>query len=108
VANPDWLSVELARGSIVYDTRLIYGDDVPKTALRVIYAFVICLPLVASTAPGVRTFGVLVTLSVLLAFLVATYAFTSIWCYFAAVVSAYIAFMLFRLPDRAWRRVIQA
>ena len=95
---PEWLVVEIVRGSIVYDTRLIYDDAVSKTVLRVVYAAVICLPLLASSAPRVRAFGMLVTLSVLLAFLFATYAFTSIWCYLAAVVSAYVVFMMFRLP----------
>lgn len=100
VVNPDWLTVGFARGSILYDTRLIYDDAVSKSLLRITYAGVICLPLLASTAPGVRTFGVLVTLSVLLAFLFATYAFTSIWCFLAAAVSAYLAFAMFRLPNR--------
>jgi hypothetical protein len=48
--------------------------------------------------PAVRTFGVLVTLSVAVSFRFAAYAFTSVWCYLAAVVSAYVVFMMFRLP----------
>jgi hypothetical protein len=108
LVNPDWLSIELARNSILYNTQLIYDDVVSKTVLRVTYAAVICLPLLASTAPGVRTFGVLVTVSVLLAFLFAAYAFTSIWCYLAAVVSAYIALMMFRLPSHSGSRVARA
>lgn len=103
VFRPDWLSVELARNSILYNTQLIYDDVVSKTILRVTYAAVICLPLLASTASGVRTFGVLITLSVIVAFLFAVYAFTSIWCYFAAVLSGYIVFMMFRLPSRSQR-----
>jgi hypothetical protein len=108
VANPDWLTIELARNSILYNTQLIYDASVSKTLLRVIYAAVICLPLLASTAPGVRIFGVLVTLSVLTAFLFASYAFTSIWCYFAAVVSSYVAFMVFRLSGRSGHKAIGA
>ena len=104
VINPDWLSIEIAQGSIVYDTRLIYDDFVSKSVLRIVYASVICLPLLASTAPGVRSFGRMVMLSVLLAFLFALYAFTSIWCYLAAVASAYVSFIMFRLPKRAQRR----
>lgn len=106
--NPDWLTVDLARGSILYDTRLIHDDVLSKTVLRVTYAAVICLPLLASTAPGVRFFGGLVTLSVLVAFLFATYAFTSIWCYLAAVVSGWIVFMMFRLPEHAGPRPVGA
>jgi hypothetical protein len=108
VVNPEWLTIELARNSILYNTQLIYDDVVSKTLLRVTYAALICLPLLASTAPGVRTFGVLITLSVLMAFMFATYAFTSIWCYLAAVVSAYVVFMMFRLPQRAGPRLVGA
>ncbi|WP_299365418.1 DUF6629 family protein [uncultured Paracoccus sp.] len=108
VVNPDWLAVETARGSILYDTRLIYDGVVSKMVLRVTYAGVICLPLLLSTAPGVRLFGVLVTLSVLLAFLFATYAFTSIWCYLAAVVSAYVVFLIDRLQIPSRRLVFGA
>lgn len=106
VVNPDWLVVELVRNSILYNTQLIYDDVVSKTLLRVTYAAVICLPLLACTAPGVRTFGVLITLSVIVAFLFATYAFVSIWCYLAAVVSAYIVFMMFRLPSRSEHQAV--
>lgn len=87
-------------GSIVYDTRLIYDDAVSNTYLRLVYAAVICLPLLASSEARVRVFGVLITLSVLVSFLFATYAFTSVWCYLAAVVSAYVAFVVFQLPRR--------
>lgn len=57
VVNSDWLSIELARNSILYNPQPIYGDLVSNTVLRVTYAAVICLPLLVSTAPGVRTFG---------------------------------------------------
>lgn len=108
LVNPDWLAIGFARGSIVYDTRLIYDDVVSTTVLRVVYAAVICLPLLASSAPGVRSFGIVVTLSVVAAFLFAIYAFTSVWCYLAAVVSAHVAVMLFRLPRRAEGRFVGA
>lgn len=108
VINPDWLTLELARGSILYDTRLIYDGAVSKTVLRVTYAGVICLPMLVSTAPGVRFFGVLVTFSVLLAFLFANYAFTSIWCYLAAAVSAYVVFLMFRLQVPSGRQAFGA
>jgi hypothetical protein len=106
VVNPDWLTLELARGSILYDTRLIYDGVVSSRVLRVTYAGIICLPLLASTAPGVRVFGVLVTVSVLLAFFFATYAFTSIWCYLAAVLSAYVVFLMLRLQVRPGHRAV--
>ena len=104
LVRPDWLDIGMARGSIVYESRLVYEGLVSTTVLRLVYAGVICLPLLACTARGVRSFGVLVTLSVVLGFLFATYAFTSVWCYLAAVVSAYLAIAMLRLPGRGGSR----
>lgn len=98
--HPEWLTVSFAGGSIHYGTQLIGDGLVTKEVVRVVYAAVICVPLLASTAAGVRGFGVLVALSVVLAFLFATHAFTSVWCFLAALVSGYIVVMLFRLPQR--------
>lgn len=103
VFRPDWLSVELVHNSIQYDTRLIYDGVGSVTILRVVYAAVICLPLLASTARGVRTFGVLIAISVIVTFLFAVYAFTSVWCYFAALLSGYVVFLIYRLPCRSQR-----
>ncbi|MCE6950795.1 hypothetical protein LAZ29_07615 [Cereibacter sphaeroides] len=100
LVRADWLGIGLARGSIVYESRLVYDGLVSTTVLRLVYAALICMPLLACTAHGVRFFGVLVTLSVVLGFLFATYAFTSIWCYLAAAVSGYLAVAMLRLPRR--------
>jgi hypothetical protein len=91
------------RNSIQYDTRLIYDDFGSVTVLRLAYAALICLPLLACTAYGVRTFGVLITVSVIVTFLFSAYAFTSVWCYFAALLSGYVVFLMFRLPSRSQR-----
>lgn len=103
VLRPEWLSVEIVRNSIQYDTRLIYDDFGSVTVLRLAYAALICLPLLACTAYGVRTFGVLITVSVIVTFLFSAYAFTSVWCYFAALLSGYVVFLMFRLPSRSQR-----
>jgi hypothetical protein len=100
VINPDWLSIEIAQGSIVYDTRLIYDDFVSKSVLRIVYASVICLPLLASTAPGVRSFGRMVMLSVLLAFLFALYAFTVALPFGKAARLVAVAQMIFVRQDK--------
>ena len=76
----------------------IYDGVLSRTFLRAVYVGVICGPLLACTAPGVRGFGILVTLSVAVAFLFATHAFTSIWCYLAAGVSAWLLVTILRLP----------
>jgi hypothetical protein len=97
-ALPGALEVHVAGGSISYGTRLLQGDDALTAFLRLLYGAVICVPLLASSAPGVRGFGLLVATSMLATYLVAAYAFTSIWCYLAAVVSTWLVGMVSRLP----------
>lgn len=95
-------------GHAARQTRLIYGSLVPSAVLIAIYACVVCLPLLTSSAPGVRPFGILVAASMLLTMLFAGYAFKSVWCYLAAISSAYLALMMWRLPKLAQRRVFEA
>lgn len=108
LASPDRLGVDVVHGSLLYETRLIYGSLVPSAVLIAIYACVVCLPLLTSSAPGVRPFGILVAASMLLTMLFAGYAFKSVWCYLAAISSAYLALMMWRLPKLAQRRVFEA
>lgn len=97
LVHPDWITVGFEQGAIVYDTSLIGEGFVSKESVRAVYAAVICLPLLASTAKGLRGFGLLVALSVVLASVFETYAFTSIWCFLAALVSGYLVALVFRL-----------
>jgi hypothetical protein len=99
--DPAWLAVRVERHSIVYDSRLIYDVGVPHQALRLFYAAIICLPLLASSAQPVRVFGLLIAASMALSLGFAAYAFTSVWCLFAAVLSAWIAVIVRPLPRPA-------
>ncbi|MDK3074191.1 hypothetical protein QO034_13815 [Sedimentitalea sp. JM2-8] len=90
LANPDGLTVTLVRNSLVYTGDLLFHGEMAKQLLRVLYAMVICIPLMASSRLDLRRFGYLIAASVLISFLVASYAFTSIWCFMAAILSAYI------------------
>lgn len=95
--GPDVLKVGLARQSIAYDPVLIWDGVVSRTVLRVVYAVVICVPMMLSSDRQVQIFGILITLSVIGGFWFAAYAFTSIWCFFAALLSLYIIFVIRRL-----------
>ena len=108
LASPDWLRVDVVQGSILYETRLIYDRVAPSAVLIFIYGSVVCLPLLASSAPGIRPFGVLVAASMLLTLLFAGYAFKSVWCYLAAVNSVYISLMMWRLPKPVSHRAFDA
>ena len=92
--NPDWVPLRILRNSIDYNSRLIWEGILPYTVIRVIYASIVCLPLLGSSEKHIRIFGVIITLSVIAGFAFAHYAFTSVWCFMAAVVSTYLLFAM--------------
>lgn len=92
--NEGWLVVGVAYHSITYKVATIYDDAVPNLMLRVVYAAIILSSLFIGTARGLRTFAVLILGSVVVAHLTFDYAFTSVWCFFAALLSLYILHMV--------------
>ena len=92
-----WLRIDVVNGSILYNVGLLFEEHVSRFALRVLYAFIVLIPLLLSSQRLVRYFGVLILVSVIVAELIYTEVFISVWCYFAAVLSAYILYMLVSL-----------
>jgi len=88
--QPDWLVVSISAHSILYEPVLIYDGYVSRTAVRVFYAVIVATPLLFSTVASLRLFGVLILVSVAISALFFVYAFVSIWCFFAAILSLYI------------------
>lgn len=92
----DWLSVEMVSHSIHYSTRLLHYDYMPAIILQILYPLIILVPLLLSSNGYVQIFGVIVFSSLLFTLLHFNYALISVWCYFAAVSSVYIPFMIIR------------
>ncbi|MGV6848282.1 MAG: DUF6629 family protein [Marinibacterium sp.] len=90
----DALNIQVIRHSIHYGNATVLPGEVAGTATRLIYALVIVLPLIWSSHRGMRTFGYLILVSLLIGFAFASYAFTSIWCFLAAWLSIYILIVL--------------
>ncbi len=59
-----------------------------------IYAVIVVLALLLTSDRYVRYFGIIILTSVVVSKLLFDYAFISIWCFFAAVLSLYIIYML--------------
>ncbi len=95
--HPEWLVVGVKYYSITYDISVPPSDfiDIPIPA-SAIYSFIILVPLLLSSHRHLRVFGVLVTASMILASLVYGYALVSVWCFFAAVLSLYLAYIIHR------------
>ncbi len=90
----DWLSVAVQHHSIIYRTTLIYDGFVDRGVLRVVYAALIVASLFIGSARRIRIFAVLIFVSVIAARLFFDYAFISVWCYFAAVLSLYVLYIV--------------
>jgi len=90
----DWLTVELVRQSIDYKATLLYDEYIPRIIVRAFYALIILVPLLVASDRYIRIFGVIIATSVAISTVKFGYAFISIWCYFAAVLSFYILVMI--------------
>ena len=97
VANDSerWLKTQVVCRSISYD----YGGaglfpSATSGMLRTAYLLVGGLPLLLCTDAIVFRFGVLLVLSALGTHFFYTYAFASVWCFFAALMSAYLCWSL--------------
>jgi len=92
--QPGWSSAVAAGGSIHYELSTIYDGRIDVNLLRLLYAGLVMLPLLASSVPALRRFGMLLVGSFLISALLYRYAFISVWCFFAAVLSLYIVAVL--------------
>ena len=95
--NPDWLVVSIVGGSILYEPNILLYS-IPTAPLgRGLYALVVLVPLLASSEALARRFGLLICVSVIVSAVAYGYAFVSVWCFFAALLSAWLGV---RLPAR--------
>lgn len=95
LSHAEWMTVLIKENSIVYDFEVPYHSDIqiPITP-AMLYIMTILLPLLFSTHKLIRIFGVLIVLSVILTTAINNSAFVSVWCFFAAVLSLYLVYMI--------------
>ncbi len=86
----DWLAMEPVNRSLDYRTTLIYDGFVNRTVLRLFYAAIVVSALFMSTDRRIQLFGGLVAVSLALTYAFYFYAFISVWCFFAAILSVYL------------------
>jgi len=97
LVQANWLTVELIQRSISYEAVLIYDGYLPRIVVRALYAVIVLAALLFSSDRHLRTFGILIAVSVAVATIFFGYAFISVWCYFAAALSLYILYMVKRI-----------
>jgi len=92
--HPDWLSAVIAGHSIQYQAILLQEDYIPLIGMQILYALIVLVPLLTASDTHIRLFGALIVVSLATTSLYFNYALISVWCFFAAVLSIYILFML--------------
>ncbi|AFY68625.1 hypothetical protein Pse7367_0312 [Thalassoporum mexicanum PCC 7367] len=88
------LMLEIANGSIHYATEYIFNPYVPKDFSFWVYGAIILLPLFISSRPNINWLGGLIFVAAIGTYLLYSYAFISVWCFFAAIVSIYLVFAI--------------
>jgi hypothetical protein len=101
LTGPEWLlSTRVVGHSIQY----AYPDlgvyrHVPRPLLRVLYFVSVALPLALGSEPWGRLPGLVLACSAVAAALLFEHAFVSVWCFFAAALSAYLCYVFRAMPE---------
>jgi hypothetical protein len=101
---PGPLAPQLVQGSLHYRTGLVFADQRLNDLGRAIYVAIICLPLLLAASRGLMIFAVGLLAAVALAEAVNGHAFTSVWCYFSAMLSGLILWIVGTESDEAAAR----
>jgi len=99
--NAELLTVSVVKHSIDYKLRIISDGYVSQQFITIVYMMIILVPLLLSTDRFHRVFGVLVTISSFVTWIFFGWVFLSVWCFFAALVTLYIFFMITRIDPVA-------
>lgn len=91
--QPTRIEPVVVKGSIDYGLTLLMSDGLADS-IRYLYAAVVAIPLLLLPYPWLRTFGVALLASGLVAELAYRQAFVSVWCYFSALLSVLIVWIV--------------
>jgi hypothetical protein len=97
------LKTEVVNHSISYEFSNLPVFQLPYTSkpfMRILYFLTLASPFVFTTERAGRLPGVMLAASALICVLIYSYAFVSVWCFFAAIMSAYIAWVMHRVPGK--------
>lgn len=96
--HPEWMTVAVKVHSIDYRYTVPYRSSIhlPLTPAA-LYALTTLVPLFVSSHSRIVIFGVLAALSMALTSQIYGYAYASVWCFFAAILSFYLVYMVRRL-----------
>ena len=96
--RPDWLGIEIVRHSVAYQCTYLTDSVLPIDLLYLVYLSIIALPPLLSSFRALNILGAGLVSFVPLTYFFFSYAHVSVLCFFAAVVTLYIIYII--LEDR--------
>ena len=94
VLNPGLITPIVHHGSIDYQVHLSWADRIGHQPIRIVYGLIICIPLLLHPCRRLRWLALSLALGFAVAQLAFLYAFDSVWCYFSAVISMQLLWIL--------------
>ena len=97
--NVDSPVAEVTNHSINYNvSKSMVFQFVPKWIWNLLYIVIIASPLFASTSTKILYLGIAIVISAAVSYIVFWFAFASVWCFFAALLSTYLSIFFCKLP----------
>jgi hypothetical protein len=97
-----WLTTKVVHHSIYYDYfGLPLYHYFSPTVLRLLYLATIAVPFAIGSNRDGAAFGMVLVASAVFSYFAYAHAFVSVWCFFAAVLSAYLAYVFYTLGPAA-------
>lgn len=95
-AHENWLVIRFLDNAISYQGTILFDLIMRREITNSIYITVVVLPLLTSSLSGVRIFGAIILAVILMTYLFFQYAYISVFCFGAAVMSLYLVYFVFR------------
>lgn len=99
------LNIQVLERSIDYTTTFILNDLFPKNFSFLFYAFILLGSLFISSNRSLNYLGGLLFLSALVTYIYFIYAFISVWCFFAAILSSYLIYTINKVSRVNYRKI---
>lgn len=79
---------------------LIHVSNLTIIAFTLLYGTSVIVPFFICSIKKIHYYGVISLVSLMVAYGWKAYAFTSVWCFCAAILSSYLLWMLYKLPKK--------
>jgi len=103
-----WMVATIVQHSVHYQLSFVTDAYVSQRLLSLLYAGVILTPLLLSSDRYHNRLGGLVFVSGIVTWALYDWAFVSVWCYFAALTSLYVFYVIVRAKQKYYQEKMDA